>query len=470
MRNTLLAAGLAALLAGCSMGPDYQRPEIDMPQQWGSTVVVASQVDPYWWRAYGDPVLSDLVEEALAANSDIALAAARVAEARALAGFARADRLPRLDAEAGAQRARTSDDFTTPSTPNPVNSLRIAGVVSYELDLWGRLARADEAARADLLASQAAQDTVRLSVAADVASGYFNLRALDHQVEIAERTLKARQDSYDLQRAQYDNGVVTELALRQAESELAATRAQLPNLRQQRAIQRNALSVLLGRAPRALIQQDVARGMAVDALPVPPVVPDFMPSAILDRRPDLQQAEQQLVAANAQIGVAKAAFYPNIALTGTLGQQSRELGDLFNAGNGIWSLASNLTSPIFDFGRNQSNLEASEARRQQALISYGQTVRVAFREVLDAFEQQQGSTERLTAIDGQVDALRRTVELAEDRYEGGYTSYIEVLDAQRTLFQAELDQSEALRDRLQASVELYKALGGGWSANAAASR
>ncbi|MEQ8251786.1 MAG: TolC family protein, partial [Oceanibaculum nanhaiense] len=238
MRNSLLAVGLTALLAGCAVGPDYQRPEIDMPQQWGGTIVVASQVDPYWWRFYGDQALSDLVEEALTANSDIALAAARVAEARALAGFARADRLPTLSAEAGAQRERSSDDFTTAATPNPVNSLRVAGVLSYELDLWGRLARADEAARADLLASQAAQDTVRLAVAADVASGYFNLRALDHQVEIAERTLQARQDSYDLQKAQYDNGVVTELALRQAESELAATRAQLPALRQQMGLQR----------------------------------------------------------------------------------------------------------------------------------------------------------------------------------------------------------------------------------------
>jgi outer membrane protein, multidrug efflux system len=470
MRNSLLATGLAALLAGCSLGPDYLRPEMDMPQQWGGTVVVASQVDPYWWRGYGDPVLSDLVEEALAANADIALAAARVAEARALAGYARADRMPTVSAEGGAQRSRSSNDFITPGTPNPVNTLRVAGVVSYELDLWGRLARADEAARADLLASQAAQDTVRLTVASDVASGYFNLRALDHQVEIAERTLRARQDSYDLQRAQYDNGVVTELALRQAESELAATRAQLPQLRQQLGLQRNALAVLLGRAPRALMADPIARGQSVEMLPVPPVVPDFMPSAILDRRPDIQQAEQQLVAANAQIGVAKAAFYPNIALTGTLGRQSRELGDMFSNGTGIWGLASSLTSPIFDFGRNQSNLEASEARRQQALITYGQTVRGAFREVLDAFEKQQGSTERLTAIDGQVDALRRTVELARDRYDGGYTSYIEVLDAQRTLFQAELDQSDALRDRLQASVELYKALGGGWSASAAAGR
>lgn len=470
MRNSLLAAGLAVLLAGCSVGPDYLRPDIDMPQQWGGTVVVASKVDPYWWRSYGDPALSELVEEALAANSDIALAAARVAEARALAGFSRADRLPRLDAEAGAQRSRSSDDFTTAATPNPVNSLRVAGVLSYELDLWGRLARADEAARADLLASQAAQDTVRLAVAADVAAGYINLRALDHQVEIAERTLQARQDSYELQKAQYDNGVVTELALRQAESELAATRAQLPALRQELGLQRNAMSVLLGRTPRALMGAPVARGQSVEVLPVPPVVPDFMPSSILDRRPDIQQAEQQLVAANAQIGVAKAAFYPNIALTGTLGQQSRELGDLFTSGNGIWGLAANLTGPIFDFGRNQANLDASEARRQQALVSYGQTVRQAFREVLDALEKQQGSTERLTAIDRQVEALRRTVELAEDRYEGGYTSYIEVLDAQRTLFQAELDQSEALRDRLQASVELYKALGGGWSADASAAR
>ncbi|MBU0726167.1 MAG: efflux transporter outer membrane subunit [Alphaproteobacteria bacterium] len=464
MRNPFLALTLAALLGGCTMGPDFTRPAAEMPQQWPGTVIRASQVDPLWWRSYDDMALVDLVNEALAANSDLLVAAARVAEARALAGVSRADRLPTLDVEASGARQRQTDELAV-GAPNPVNNFRLAGVLSYELDLWGRLARADEAVRAQLMASEANRDAVRLAVAADVASGYFNLRAIDQQVVITERTLAARQESFELQQIQYTNGVVTELVLRQAESELAAARAQLPALRQQRALQRNALAVLLGRTPRALVEGNVPRGQSIDQLPVPPVVPGYMPSDILDRRPDIQQAEQLLAAANAQIGVAEANFFPRISLTASGGTQSLELGDLFSAGTGIWSLGANLTAPIIDFGRNQSNLDAAEARKLQSYLEYQQTVRTAFREVMDALETQQGSAERLNALDGQVAALDRTFALARERYDGGYTGYIEVLDAQRALFQAELDRVSTQRDRLQASVDLYKALGGGWSAD-----
>lgn len=462
MRNSLIALGLAALLAGCTMGPDYTRPETEVPQQWPGTVIRASQVDPFWWRTYDDPVLSSMIDEALAANSDLLLAAARVAEARALAGLSRAERLPTIEGQADAGRQRQSDELAV-GAPNPVNNYRLAAVLTYELDLWGRLARSDEAARATLMAQESSQDAVRLAVAADVASGYFNLRALDQQVTVTERTLAARQESYELQQIQYNNGVVTELVLRQAESELAAARAQLPALRQQRALQRNALAVLLGRTPRSLVEQEVARGAAIDNLPVPPVVPDYMPSDILDRRPDIRAVEQQLVAADARIGVAEANFFPRISLTASGGTQSLDLDNLFSSGTGIWSLGGNLVGPIFDFGRNQANLEATEARRQQSYIQYEQTVRTAFREVLDALAAQQGSSERLTAQDRQVAALARTLDLARERYDGGYTGYIEVLDAQRALFQAELDRVLSQRDRLQASVDLYKALGGGWT-------
>ena len=481
LHRSPLLAGIAGLvlLAGCTVGPDYERPQTELPARWSAApsanvtdeavdaaAMSKTSVQPDWWRRFDDPVLTALVERALTANEDIQLAAARVAEARANLSFTRADRLPSLGAEASASRVRSSGDLTSPTVDRTANDFRLASVLSYEVDLWGRLARSNEAARATLLSTRAARDAVRLAVASDTALTYFNLRSLDEQLAIAERTVTSRSESLDLQQSQFDAGAVTELELRQAQAELAAAQAQVPQLRRARDEQVNALAVLLGSSPRAIIEDAMPRGLEIDQLPVPPLRPDQQPAALLERRPDIRDAEQQLRAANAEIGVARAAYFPTLSLSALLGLESLELDRLFSGGTGTWQLLGNSSAPIFDFGRTEANVRAAEARREQAQSTYRGTVRTAFREVADAVGAQQTTTERLEAETRQVQTRRDTLRLARRRYDAGYSSYLEVLDAQRTLFQSELDRVTAQSERLAATVDLYKALGGGWTADA----
>ena len=459
---------LAVGLSGCVLGPDHVRPESDLPSGWvaaggaATASPAATGVDPHWWRAFNDATLTGLVEEALQQNADLSLAAARIAEARAVLRLRDAERYPLLSGQANGARQQGSEETAIPGGGAIYNDFNVSAVLNYEIDLWGRLARASEAARAQLLAGVASRDAIRLAVAADVASGYFNLRALDQQLAIAERTVQTREGSYRFQESRYRNGAVSQLVFRQAESELAAARAELPALRQQRVLQINALSVLLGRTPREIVQQGIPDGRPIDDLPAMPEVPMGLPSALLERRPDIRAAEAQLQAANAQIGIARAAYFPTLSLTGVFGTQSDELSNLFNGPAQTWQFAGGLVGPIIDFGRTQANVRAAEARRQQALVNYQQTVRIAFREVLDALESRSATSERLVAQDQQITALRETARLAQRRFDEGYSDYLEVLDAQRSLFTVELSRVTTQQQRLRALVQLYKALGGGW--------
>ena len=452
-------------LSGCVLGPDHVRPDTNVPDGWGATNVSessADRIDPRWWRAFGDPVLAGLVEEALARNADVSLAAARVAEARAVLNLRDAQRYPLLGAQASGTRQRSSEDTAIPGGGLIVNDFSAAAVLSYEIDLWGRLARANEAARAQLAAGQATQAAVRLAVAADVATGYFNLRALDQQIDIAQQTVQTRRDSYRLQESRYRNGAISQLAFRQAESELAAAEAELPSLRQQRALQANALSVLMGRTPREIVQPDAMAGRSIEDFAALPEVPMGLPSSLLERRPDIRAAEQQLRAANAEIGIARAAYFPTLSLTGLLGTRSEELDGLFSGPARTWQFAGDLAAPIVDFGRTRANVRAAEARREQAMVNYQQTVRVAFRDVLDALESRAAAVDRIAAQDRQIVALREAARLAQRRFDEGYSDYLEVLDAQRSLFAVELARIDTQQSRLRALVDLYKALGGGW--------
>lgn len=452
-------------LSGCVMGPDHVRPETDLPDGWGGANVEASpaaRIDPQWWRGFGDPILTSLVEEALAGNADVSLAAARVAEARAVLNLRDAERYPLLRAQASGARQRSSEDTAVPGGGQVIDDFSAAAVLSYEIDLWGRLARANEAARAQLVAGESTQDAVRLAVAADVATGYFNLRALDQQLDIAQRTVQTRQDSYRLQESRYRNGAISQLAFRQAESELAAAEAELPSLHQQRALQVNALSILMGRTPREIVQPAAMAGRSIEDYRALPAVPMGLPSNLLERRPDIRAAEQQLRAANAEIGIARAAYFPTVSLTGLLGTQSEELSGLFNGPAKTWQFAGDLAAPIVDFGRTRANVRAAEARRDQALVNYQQTVRLAFRDVLDALETRTAAADRVAAQDRQIVALRDTARLAQRRFDEGYSDYLEVLDAQRSLFAVELSRIDTQQSRLKALVDLYKALGGGW--------
>ena len=360
-----LAAALVALaLAGCTVGPDYQRPKVDTPEQWPG-MASTETVSVTWWKAYGDPVLDQMIDEALVHNLDLRRAIARVNEARAALGVTSADQYPGVSANASASRNRASTDTILPVPPGvdpKYSDYRVTLNASYEIDFWGKYRRATEAARAEMLSSQFNREAVRLALVTDVARGYFGLRALDAQVAITRRTVSTRQASTALQRMRFEAGVASEFDLRQFEAEAAQAQALLPTIEAQAARQETALAVLLGRNPRAIVGQPVERGAAMDALTVPPSIPSGLPSEMLERRPDLRQAEQSLVAANARIGQAKAAYYPSISLTGFIGGESTSLSNLFDAQARVWQFAGSAAQTVFDAGRTSSQVGVAEAR------------------------------------------------------------------------------------------------------------
>ena len=467
MKSTRLfpAALIAAVLAGCmTVGPDYKRPQVDTPEQWpGATA--ADTISPMWWKVYGDPVLDQMIDEALVHNLDLRRAIARVDEARAALGITRADQYPGVTAKAAASRNRISQEtlITVPPGVDPkYNDYQATLNASYEIDFWGKYRRATEAARAELLGSQFNREAVRLALVSDVAKGYFRLRALDAQVAITQRTVSTRQASTALQRLRFDAGVASEFELRQVEAEAARAESLLPSIEQQLAAQETALAVLLGRSPRAIVGQPVERGSAMDALTAPPSVPSGLPSEILERRPDLRLAEQTLVAANARIGQAKAAYYPSISLTGFFGAESATLSGLFDAQARFWQVAGSAAQTVFDAGRTRSQVGAAEARQQQALAQYQSAIQNAFKDALDALVAQRKAREVAEAEQKRIDALQSSMKLAQLRYDNGISSLLDVLDTERSLLDAQLNRVEAQRAQLAATADLFKALGGGW--------
>src|SRR6266700_1571792 len=446
-KPAIAALGLAALLAGCAgLNPDYTRPAVDLPQAWRDAPAegVRAQEAP-WWKVYGDAVLDRLIEEALANNASVMLALARVDEARAALGATSAEQLPYVTAGANRNRTRLSAD------------------VSYEIDLWGRLRNATQAARAELLATEAARETVRIALTSDVAQGYFALRALDAQLAATRRSLATRTEALELQKKRAQLGDISEYDYRQLEADVAAERAQVPVLEQQRAQQENALAVLLGRSPRAIYEGALEAGIDPEEQIVAIVVPSGLPSDLLLRRPDLVQAEQTLIAANARVAVARGAYFPTVSLTGYLGSESVALSDLFTGPAGIWQAALAVGRPIYAGGRLDAQLQAAGARERQALAQYQLAIQNAFREVRDALVAQAKARERLEAESERVTALRTTLRFARLRYQNGMTGQLEVLDAERNLLAAEQNRIDALRSQRAAIADLFKALGGVWS-------
>jgi multidrug efflux system outer membrane protein len=461
---------LAAILAGCAQLSPYQKPAAELPAAWKGAPSQGQQVTgDRWWTVYNDPVLERLVEEGLAHNRDLAIAAARIEEARALLSIADAARAPSVDATVGADRSRSSGRSSMPlppGTPLERSSYRATVNASYELDLWGRLRGASEAARADLLATEAARQTIRTALVNQVVQSYYALLALDMQVAVTQRTLEIRARDLGLQRKRYDAGLIADFNLRQLEAEVAAARAQLPVLQQRRTAEEVALVTLLGREPRAIVDDPMTLAAGETRLP-PVVVPEGLPSDLLLRRPDIVEAEQRLIAANARIGVARASLFPRISLTGFLGSESGSLGDLFSAPARIWQLAFGLAQPIFQAGRLQAEVEVVRARERQAIAQYQKTLQTAFGEVREALSAQTRSREAYEAESLRVAALSETLRLARIRYENGLSSQLEVLDAERNLLQAELNRIESLRSQRAAVADLVRALGGGWGGTAA---
>ncbi len=460
--------GFAFLLAACAgLKPDYTKPAVDLPAGWRDAPADGVQArDARWWKVYGDPVLDRLVDEALAHNANVMLAIARVDEARAALLATSADQRPQVSASANRSRTRVSRRGPTPP-PQGVdpqfNDTRVAVGVSYEIDLWGRLRNATQAARAELLASEAARETVLITLTSDVAQGYFALRAFDGQLEATRRSLAARSEALGMQKKRFDVGDISEFDYRQLQADVAADRALLPVLELQRAQQENALAVLLGKSPRAIYEGALEAGSDPEDRTLAIVVPAGLPSDLLLRRPDLIQAEQTLIAANARVAVARAAYFPTLSLTGTLGSESVALSDLFTGPAGMWQAALAAGQPIYAGGRIDAQVQAAGARERQALAQYQLAIQNAFRDVRDALVAQAKARERLEAESERVTALRTTLRFARLRYQNGMTGQLEVLDAERNLLAAEQNRIDALRSQRAAIADLFKALGGVWS-------
>lgn len=451
-------------LTSCSMWPAFERPTSDLPAKWSGGTAPPLAVGERWWLLYNDRALDTLVAEAFEHNRDLALAAARVDEARALANVANSQRFPSFDATMQNSRARSSAVSAVPlpaSVPLVRNDHSVQLNVAYELDLWGRLRNASNAARADLLATEAARETVRLALGADVVRSYFTLLALDEQVSVTRRTLALRDDNLKLQRVRHTAGLIGDYQLRQLEAEIAAAQAQLPALERSRTAEELALAVLLGRSPRAIIESTVKRDASANPAPAP-LTPPGLPSDLLLRRPDIAQAEQRLVAVNARIAAARAALFPRISLTGYLGSESGALRDLLTGPSLIWQLAFGLAQPIFQAGRLSGEIDAIKAREQQALAQYQKAVQEAFREVQQALSAQTRSREIFEAEAARAAALRDSLRLARIRYDNGLLSQLEVIDAERSLLAADINRADAIRAQRVATADLVKALGGGW--------
>jgi multidrug efflux system outer membrane protein len=418
-----------------------------------------------WWTLYGDPVLDRIVEEALAHNQDLALAAARVDEARALLRIADSVLAPSVDAAVQRDRQRSSERSSTPlppGTPLERNNYRAQLNVAYEVDLWGRLSSAADAARAELLATEAARQTVRITLTTEVVRGYFTMLALDSQVASTQRSLDLRSRAYELQQVRNRAGLIDDFTLRQLEAEVAAARSQLPALQDRLTAQELALAVLAGRTPRAIMEGSVARGKDSGS-PTAQVVPEGLPSDLLLRRPDVVEAEQRLIAANARIGEARAALFPSIALTGYLGSESAQLADLFTSPARIWQLAFGLAQPIFQGGRLRAEVEAVEARQRQAVARYQKSLQQAFREVRQALNTQERAREVFDSEGVRAAALSEALRLSRIRYQSGLLSQLDIIDAERNYLQAEINRADALAAQRAAVADLVKALGGGWT-------
>jgi outer membrane protein, multidrug efflux system len=469
MRYPLIAVTFAAvLLSSCTVGPKYVRPTVTTPENFRApeplpSSQAASLADLKWFEVFKDEKLQGLVRTALEQNYDLRDAVARVEQARANLGITHSNQLPQLSTDGNLQITRLSrnGDFPLPVSfvPNQNRNWGQAmlNLLSFEVDIWGRLRRATEAARANLLNADENRQAVVTTLVSDVASAYFNLLQLDYELEISQRTLQTRRDSLRLVRERRGGGVATLLDLRQAEQLVSSAAQIIPTLKQQVEQTENQISLLLGKNPDGVI-----RGRKFMEQEMPPEVPTGLPSALLERRPDIRAAEQALIAANANIGVAKAAYFPQLTLSGLLGGQSTQLSSLFSGPNSAWTFVPQISQPIFAGGRLKSGVKLAEAQRDSALAQYEKTIQTAFGEVSNAIIAHQRTRESRREQETLVAALQDRKRLAYIRYRGGVDTQLNALDADRDLFQAELALAQIRLNEQLSIVQLYKALGGGW--------
>lgn len=461
-KEILIAGSLSLLLLGCAVGPNYKKPTVPVPPEYRG--LSPDQVgksssesfgDQKWWDAFQDEVLRDLIRTALRQNYDVRIAAARILEARAQFGITRADQLPSVAGAVSALNERTQRTVSIPSIETSAS--RVSLSLAWELDFWGKYRRATESARASLLSQEWAQRQVISSLVSDVANAYFQLRELDLELEISHQTLVSRKDSLRLTQILADGGATSLLDVRQAEQLVYTAAASIPDLEQRIEQQENFISILLGNNP-----QGSARGRKLVEQPHALEVPAGLPSSLLERRPDILQAEQQLIAANAQIGVAKADYFPQISLTGSAGYQSSALTGLFSGPAGLWTFGGSAVQPVFEGGRLRNQVKLARSRTEEATLFYQQTVQEAFREVSDALVGYRKSQEFRIQQELLTHSAEEATKLSNMRYQGGATSYLEVLDSDTRYFSARLSLAQAQLRELQFLVQIYRSLGGGW--------
>jgi multidrug efflux system outer membrane protein len=480
LSRLMIGTVMASLIAGCTVGPKYRRPAVQTPDVYRGTPdpkspppPPASPPDPAsigdlkWFEVFKDEQLQSLIRTALAQNYDLRDAVARVMEARASLGITRSEQFPQIDGSVSTTSSQISSQgsIVLPSNPSPGFSITrtrnfgsvLLNLASFEVDVWGKLRRATEAARANLLASEETRKAVITTLVSDVASAYFDLLELDMELQISKRTLAARQQSLELIRTQQQGGIATMLDVRQAEELVFTAAVSIPRTQRQIEQTENQIRLLVGENPDAVV-----RGHPLIEQEQPPAVPAGLPASLLERRPDIRFAEQNLIAANANIGVARAAYFPEISLTGFLGFESSQLSNLFKGATRAWNFVPQITQPIFTGGRLKSNVRLTEAQKQEALVLYEKSIKTALREVSDALVQRTRSAEIRAQQELLVGAVQDRVRLAYMRYRGGVDTLLNALDADRDLFNNELLLAQDRRDELLALVQLYKALGGGW--------
>ncbi|MGR8997790.1 MAG: efflux transporter outer membrane subunit [Gammaproteobacteria bacterium] len=461
--NRLLVLSLTALLTGCfKIGPDYVRPQIDTPKQWrfAESNVRQNASNLKWWEQLGDPVLNRLVNQSVQGNLDLKIAVANIEQFMGQYGSTRANLFPQIFGAANYAHAQPSsgggDVLNSGTNSNEVDFARLNASMNWELDIWGKLRRANEAALADLLSQEAIKRAVILTLVSQVAQTYVTLRELDKNLEITKSIVKSLEEELRIAKIRFDEGYTSELELEQADSEYQRRSAFIPLYEQQIAITENALSVLLGRNPGP-----IPRGLTLDELKLP-AVPAGLPSDLLAQRPDIQQAEQELIAANARIGVARAQYFPQISLTGSVGQMSTQVATLFAPGANFWSVGSALLTPIFTAGKIAGQVQSAEAVQKAAVANYRRSIISGFREFENALVSSNKTKVQKERQSKRVGAVQVYFNLSRVRYDEGYTDYITVLDSIRQLFDAQIDLIQAQSNQIIATIGLYRAMGGGW--------
>jgi multidrug efflux system outer membrane protein len=458
MQYMLIIFILFISLTSCMVGPDYKRPLIDTPQAYRYQQKGVAQVaNTLWWKQFNDPVLNQLIEEALANNKDVKIAAANIEQAVGILMTTRSALFPQLNYNASGARSFTSENIAVPEpTSNPYNNFQVLAGANWEIDLWGRVRRLSESARANLFASEEAQRGVILSLVAEVGASYIELRALDAQLDISNKTLKSYKDALQLFQLQHHYGQVSLVNVEQARSQYETAAAAIPQIQIQIAATENALSILLGRNPGPIV-----RGRKLDELSMP-IIPEGLPSQLLTRRPDILQAEQNLIATNAQIGAAKAQYFPAISLTGAYGRTSAALSNLFLGSSGTWSYGGSIVGPIFTAGAIQGQVIQATGATKAALLTYEQTIQKALADVDNTLISRYKFQEKYNVQQKQVAAYKKYKYLAWQKYHEGYSPYLEVIYAESQLYPAELNLKQTKAAMLISAINIYKAMGGGW--------